>query len=244
MDASSTLLAGANLVGQLTKKPRDTEKILKEGVNTLTQAVGIAFPWVGLGGTLVDAAWGAKTSVTDQKKAAQGIPVTENANVAAALPLLGDSADVLRAALLGAGKTEAADKLATLSATTKTMANLDLNKPGDRLSLLRKSEQEALVALAHESKADLDRVASEEAGPRKQALTQLASGFGTLADTTLATMRYDKREGAPGFDDKAKKDLETKRNELAGKLVRQLGDLGVTELIRRAEAGAPEPSAA
>ena len=244
ISVGSTLLAGANLIGQIAKKPHDVEKILKEGVNTLTQGVGIAFPWVGLGGTLVDAAWGAKTSVTDQKKAAQGIPVTENANVAAALPLLGDSADVLRAALLGAGKTDAADKLATLSATTKTMANLDLNKPGDRLSLLRKSEQEALVALAHESKNGLEQVAAAEAGPRKQALVELASGFGGLADVTLATMRYDKREGAPGFDDKAKKDLETKRNELAGKLVRQLGDLGVTELLRRAEAGGADPSAA
>jgi hypothetical protein len=235
ISVGSTLLAGANLIGQLAKKPCDVEKILKEGVNTLTQGVGIAFPWVGLGGTLVDAAWGAKTSVSDQKKAAQGIPVTENANVAAALPLLSDSADVLRAAMAGAGKHDAADKLATLSATTKTMAQLDLNKPGDRLSLLRRDQQQALVALAHESKTGLEQVALDETGPRKQALVQLASGFGSLADVTLATMRYDKREGSPGFDDRSKKDLETKRNELAGQLARQLGNAGLAEMLRRAE---------
>ncbi|MBM4280397.1 MAG: hypothetical protein FJ137_06430 [Deltaproteobacteria bacterium] len=237
ISVGSTLLAGANLIGQLAKRPHDVEKVLKEGVNTLTQGVGIAFPWVGLGGTLVDAAWGAKTSATDQQKAAAGIPVTENANVAAALPLLGDSADVLHAALKGAGKHDAADKLASLSATTKTMAQLDLNKPGDRLSLLRKDQQQALVALAHESKSGLEQVAAAEAGPRKQALVELASGFGGLADVTLATLRYDKREGSPGFDDKAKKDLETKRNELAGQLVKQLGHAGVAEMLRRAEQG-------
>jgi hypothetical protein len=235
ISVGSTLLAGANLIGQIAKKPHDVEKILKEGVNTLTQGVGIAFPWVGLGGTLVDAAWGAKTSVSDQKKAAQGIPVTENANVAAALPLLGDSADILHAALKGAGKHDAADKLATLSATTKTMAQLDLNKPGDRLSLLRKDEQQALIALAHESKQGLQDVAAAESGPRKQALVELASGFGSLADVTLATMRYDKREGSPGFDEKAKKDLETKRNELAGQLAKQLGNASLAEMLRRAE---------
>ncbi len=241
ISVGSTLLAGANFIGQLMKKPHDFEKIMKEGINTLSQGIGIALPWVGLGGTLIDAAWGAKVSVSDQKKQAAGIPVTENANFAAALPLLTDSAQVLQAALTGAGKHDAADKLANLVTTTKTMAHLDLNKPGDRIALLRKDEQQALIALAHESRGELEKLSGLETGPRKEALLKLASGFGALADTTLSTMRFDKREAAPGFNEKSnstgKKDLETRRNELAGNLVKQLGDLGVAELLRRSEAG-------
>jgi hypothetical protein len=233
----STLLAGANLISQIAKSPRDMEKILKEGVNTLTQGIGIAFPWVALGGTLTDAAWSAKVSVSDNKKAAAGELVTENANVAASLPLLTDSAEVLRAALQGAGKTDAADKLGNLVATTKTMANLDLHNPGDRVRMLRTDEQQALVSLAHESRGELEALStSEAAGTRKEALVRLAGGFGALADTTLATMRLDKREAAPGFADddggKAAKDLKTKRNELAGSLVKQLGELGLVEALR------------
>lgn len=243
ISVGSTLLAGANFIGQLMKKPHDFEKLMKEGINTLSQGIGIAFPWVGLGGTLVDAAWGAKVSVSDQKKQAAGIPVTENANIAEALPLLTDSAHVLQAALTGAGKHDAADKLGNLVATTKTMAHLDLNKPGDRLALLRKDEQQALVALAHESKGELEKLSGQETGPRKEALLKLASGFGALADTTLATLRFDKREQAPGFDDKAnaagKKDLETKRNEQAAHLLKALGDVGMAELLRRSEQSAP-----
>ncbi|HEY1099526.1 MAG TPA: hypothetical protein VGF99_11390 [Myxococcota bacterium] len=239
----STMLAGANLISQLTKKPRDVEKILKEGVNTLTQGIGVAFPWVALGGTLTDAAWSAKIGVSDQKKAAAGITVTDNANVAASLPLLTDSAEILQSALRGAGKTDAADKVGNLVTTTKAMGRLDLGNPGDRMMLLRKDQQEALVSLAHESRTELDVAAHEEGiGPRKEALSRLANGFGALADTTLATMRLDKREGMPGFggdDDagkKARADLETKRNELAGTLVKQLSDLGLAELARRTAA--------
>jgi len=234
VSVGSTLLAGANLLSQLTKKPRDVEKILKEGVNTLTQGVGIAFPWVALGGTLTDAAWSAKTSVSDQKKAAQGIPVTDNANALASLPLLTDSAEILRSVLAGAGKSDAADKVGALVATTKTMAKLDLNNPGDRLSMLRKDQQQALVSMAHETRAELEQASTDEAaGTRKEALIKLAGGFGALADTTLATMRYDKREAAPGFDDKAATDLKVKRNELAGTLIKQLSELGYAELLRR-----------
>ena len=235
ISVGSTMLAGANFIGQLMKKPHDFEKVMKEGINTVTQGIGIAFPWVALGGTLVDAAWSAKTGVSDQKKQAAGIPVTENANFAEALPLLTDSADVLRSALMGAGKSDAADKVGNLVATTRTMGQLDLNKPGDRISLLRKDEQQALIALAHESKGELEKLSAVETGSRKEGLVKLASVFGALADTTLATMRFDKREAAPGFDDKSKKDLETKRNELAGNLVKQLGDLGVAEMLRRSE---------
>lgn len=235
ISVGSTLLAGANFIGQLMKKPRDFEKIMKEGINTVLQGVGIAFPWVALGGTVMDAAWGAKVSVSDQKKAAAGIPVTENANVAAALPLLSDSAQMLQAVLHGAGKTDAADKVGQLMATTKTMADLDLNKPENRMSLLRKSEQEALIAMAHESRVELEAAAKEETGSRKSQYLSLASNFGALADTVLASTRLDKREGMPGVDDQQKKDIQTKRNELAGKLMKQLGDLGLLELQRKAE---------
>lgn len=235
ISVGSTLLAGANFIGQLMKKPHDFEKIMKEGINTVSQGIGIAFPWVALGGTLVDAAWAAKTGVTDQKKQAAGIPVTENANFAAALPLLTDSAQVLHAALVGAGKGDAAAKVGNLIATTKTMGQLDLNKPGDRIALLRTDQQQALIALAHESKGDLEQLSSSEAGSRKEGLMKLASVFGALADTTLSTMRFDKREATPGFDDKSKQELQTRRNELAGNLVKQLGDLGLAELMRRSE---------
>ncbi len=237
VSVGSTLLAGASLLSQLTKKPRDVEKILKEGVNTLTQGVGIAFPWVALGGTLTDAAWSAKLSVSDQKKAAAGIPVTENANVLASLPLLTDAAQILQSGLAGAGKHDAAEKVGNLVTTTKTMAKLDLNNPGDRIAMMRKDQQAALVALAHETKAELEAASNDEAtGTRKESLMSLAKGFGALADTVLATSRFDKREASPGFDDKAKKDLEVKRNELAGNLVKQLGELGYAELLRRGEA--------
>lgn len=237
VSVGSTLLAGANLISQLTKKPRDLEKVLKEGVNALTQGIGIAFPWVALGGTLMDAAWGAKTSVSDQKKTAAGIPVTDNANMLASLPLLTDSAEVLQSVLKGAGKGDAADKVFALVTTTKTMAKLDLNNPGDRLSLMRKDQQEALLALAHETKAELEAASKDPAiegdGSRKDALKRLGDGFGALASTLLATMRYDKQEGRPGFDDQAKQDLLVKRNELAGKLVGQLSELGLVELQRK-----------
>jgi hypothetical protein len=160
--------------------------------------------------------------------------VAENANVLASLPLLTDSAEILQSVLTGAGKGDAADKVGQLVTTTKTMAKLDLNTPGDRLSLMRKDQQEALVALAHETKAELESASGDEGdGSRKDSLKRLAHGFGALADTTLATMRYDKQEARPGFDDKAKADLLVKRNELAGTLAKQLGELGLVELQRR-----------
>ena len=115
------------------------------------------------------------------------------------------------------------------------MGQLDLNKPGDRIALLRTDQQQALIALAHESKGDLEQLSSSEAGSRKEGLMKLASVFGALADTTLSTMRFDKREATPGFDDKSKQELQTRRNELAGNLVKQLGDLGLAELMRRSE---------
>ena len=253
VSVGSTLLAGANLISQLTKSPRDVEKILKEGVNTLTQGIGVAFPWVALGGTLTDAAWSAKLGVSDDKKAAAGIAVTDNANVAASLPLLTDSAEILRAALHGAGKTDAAEKVGNLVATTKTMAKLDLGNPGERIKLLRKDEQEALVSLAHESKTELDIAGTQApAGTRQESLKRLAGGFGALADTLLATMRLDRREAMPapgsgGDDDAAKKqnqDLAVKRNELAGNLVKQLGDLGLVELLRAQEDRSAAPASA
>jgi hypothetical protein len=99
---------------------------------------------------------------------------------------------------------------------------------------MRKDQQEALIALAHETKAELESASTDEGdGTRKDALKRLAHGFGALADTTLATMRYDKQEARPGFDEQAKKDLLVKRNELAGTLVKQLGELGLVELQRR-----------
>jgi len=177
--------------------------------------------------------------VSDQKKQAQGIPVTENANFAAALPMLTDGAQILQSLLHGAGKGEAAEKVGHLVATTKTMAHLDLNNPGDRISLLRHDEQQALIALAHESRTDLEALAKVETGSRQEALMSLAHGFGGLADTVLATMRLDKREGNPGLDEQGKKDLITKRNELAGKLTKQLGELGYAEFLRSSEAEAP-----
>ncbi len=239
----STMLAGANLISQLSKRPRDIEKILKEGINTLTQGIGVAFPWVALGGTLTDAAWSAKVGVSDQKKTAAGITVTDNANVAASLPLLTDSAEILQSALLGAGKTDAAGRVGALVTTTKAMGKLDLGNPRDQMMLLRKDQQEALVSLAHESKTELDTASTDETGTRKEALSRLANGFGALADVTLATMRLDKRDASPGPGDddavkKQKKDLETRRNALAATLVKQLGDLGVVELLRHQDASA------
>ncbi len=155
----------------------------------------------------------------------------------ASLPLLTDAAQILQSGLAGAGKHDAAEKVGNLVTTTKTMAKLDLNNPGDRIAMMRKDQQAALVALAHETKAELEAASTDEpTGTRKESLMSLAKGFGALADTVLATSRFDKREGTPGFDDKAKKDLEVKRNELAGNLVKQLGELGYAELLRRGEA--------
>ena len=58
--------------------------------------------------------------------------------------------------------------------------------------MLRKDQQQALVSMAHESRAELEQASADEAvGTRKQALITLAGGFGALADTTLASMRYE-----------------------------------------------------
>jgi hypothetical protein len=230
ISVGTTLVAGANLISQIGKKPRDGEKIAKEGINTLTQMVGIAFPWVALGGTLTDAAWSAKIGVTDGKRAVAGEDITASADVKASLPLLSDSAELLQAALQGAGHGDAAKHVGKLSSTVTTLASDEHQDPAKRLSMLRHDEQSAFLATANAAHSGLEELLKDEPpSPRRQALVQLAGSFGAFANVMMATMGFDKRADK-GLTEQGRKDLQTKRNDLASTLVQQLSELGVAEL--------------
>ena len=238
ISAASTAMAAGNFVQQLFKRPPDFEKILKEGVNTALQGVGIAFPWAGLGATLLNAAWGGKMRSTDKKKADQGLPVTESANILASLPLLTESSQYVSALLRGFGKGDIADKFDNVTATANAMDKLDLNTPDQRLMLMQRQQQEALASLLHDSKDELLRQADGQEGEKREAGLRLANVLGNLAQLFLGTSRVDKRANMPGIDDKAKADIDVKRREMAAEAIDLVGELGVVEaLLRRVVPG-------
>jgi len=119
MSFGSACLAGAGLVKELFAKPRDGEKIAKAGLNTLAQTVGVAFPWVGLAGDMVDMAWSAKIGVSDAQK---GV-VTQGPSNKEVAQMASEPARLLADVLDGVGQGSLAKTFRDLADATDTVGD-------------------------------------------------------------------------------------------------------------------------
>jgi len=211
---SSALLAGTRLIKTLFSKGASGEQKAKEGINTLMQSVGVAFPWVGLAGDLVDVGWSAKMASSDKGKdgtAAQGDePKFEGVSKEEAAPLISDPARLLASVLEGAGQGDAAGKLRHLADTTEAVA--------DR-KVIESSQLGALSALSNVAATETKRAADDEPVPEnREALDSLAHGFGELFSVLY---RHNKLKGQDG----------EKRDELKADLMRITGDVALASAV-------------
>jgi hypothetical protein len=183
----STCLAAVGLVKELFKKPADGERVAKEGINTLLQGVGIAFPWAALGGDIVDLGWSTKLAVSDAKKKGaspaeqkmaaekakkKSAPLGEVAGVAA------EPARALASALDGAGKPGASLAFKNLAKAADDLGKA--NTPQARADFKRE-QTKAFSQLASLSSTELEKLAGEANTPgERDALQNLSHGFGEL----------------------------------------------------------------
>jgi hypothetical protein len=216
----STCLAAYGFIKALVNKPSDTEKITKEGVNTLLQGVGIAFPWVALGGDLVDVGWSAKMAVQDAKKKGASPEQAKAAGAAAAkkspLPDVSQasssSARALASALEGAGHAGPGKAFRDLASAADDLAKAD--SPQARATWKTK-QQSALSQLAQLSSSELKKAAAEQApGRDRDTLETLSHGFGELFSVLYAERKASKAGGGD----------ESKRADRAAKLLAITGD--------------------
>ena len=185
----STCLAGAALVKQLAASPKDVEGICKEGVNTLLQGVGIAFPWVALAGDVVDVGWTAKKAVTDAHPGQGKAPALSKKDLA---PLVAEPAKVVSSALQGAGHAGPAQAFSDLANTVQKAADGAPLKPGQ----MEKSQLQAMAQLASTASSSLTTTAQQEKDPgRQSALSSLAHGFGELFSVIY---QHNKLKGETG----------------------------------------------
>lgn len=167
---ASTTLAAASLLKSLGTK--DPEKICKEGCNTLLQAVGIAFPWVALGGDLVDLGWTAKIALEGQEspeKAKNSIKESGELISAAALAACEQAQ--------GAGDQALAKALADFGKATKDVTGR---------KQIEKSSEEALKRLAQSASTTFAEQAKNlPEGDAKKESEHLANSFGELFKVVL-----------------------------------------------------------
>ena len=189
-----TAVAGATLIKEAKKRPPDGEKLAKEGCNTLLQGVGIAFPWVALGGDLVDLGWSARIATRDGKKAPTGEAVEREretkANSAKELaPLIEASSKVLESTASSNGKAGLATAFADLASNV-----------ADR-GATQRAGQAAMLELSAQSSMDLKAAAKALPSDDEHAnqLKTLSDGFSTLFATlhqtkSLSRGATDKRQ--------------------------------------------------
>ncbi|MBI1948650.1 MAG: hypothetical protein HYS27_23390 [Deltaproteobacteria bacterium] len=237
ISVGTTLMAGATFVGQLFKKPHDMKKIANEGAYFLTQAVGIAFPWVALGGSLAKIGTDAAIRSSDKKKAERGEVVTEQASmkdITAALPFLAQNAELMEAALRGAGKGDAADKVARLRTSADSLSKLPEVTP-EQLGKLREDQQAALTSVFETVSGRLGEIKDEERQKDPTSVNSaiamlLGKGF-QLASTALRKSGVlEKNLRMPGGELKPA-DVDTKRSQNAGELVASLGPTATAQTV-------------
>lgn len=183
----STCLAAVGLVREIAKSPRDAERIAKEGVNTLLQGVGIAFPWAALGGDLMDVGWSAKLAVQDAKAKGASPEQAKAAGAAAAkkgpplkelAPVASEPARALAAALDGAGHAGVGKAFRDVAKAADDLGSAD--SPQARADWKR-TQTLAFSQLASTSQRELEGAAKDAATPgERDALETLAHGFGEL----------------------------------------------------------------
>lgn len=175
---ASTLLAAAGLAKAL--KNGDKEGMAKEGLNTLLQTIGIGFPWVALGGDLVDLGWTASKVTREAGKTPKAS--TEAKAVSAPkdmAPMVASSADVLASVLEGAGKGDLAKQFRSIG---KEASNIADGKKGH----LDKATKKALTAYSKDASIELKKAADSAEGEEKATLTKLSEAFGQVFATFLA----------------------------------------------------------
>ena len=237
ISVGTTLMAGATFVGQLFKKPHDMKKIANEGAHFLTQAVGIAFPWVALGGSLAKIGTDAAIRSSDQKKAARGEVVTEQASmkdITAALPFLAQNAELMEAALRGAGKGDAADKVARLRTSADQLSKLESVSP-EQLGKLREDQQTALTSVFETVSGRLGELKDEERQKDPTSVNGavamlLGKGFQVASQVLRKNGVLEKNLRMPGGELKPT-DVDTKRSQNAGELVSSLGPVTTAQTI-------------
>lgn len=237
ISVGTTLMAGATFIGQLFKKPHDMKKIANEGAYFLTQAVGIAFPWVALGGSLAKIGTDAAIRSSDQKKAARGEVVTEQASlkdVTAFLPFLAQNAELMEAALRGAGKGDAADKVARLRTSAGELAKLEDISP-EQLGKLRDEQQAALGSIFDVVSGRLGELKDEEKSKDPTSLNSaiamlLGKGFQVAGQALRKHGVLEKNQRMPGSELKPT-DVDTKRAQNSGELVSSMGHAAAAETL-------------
>jgi|GEM_PF-1152402 len=225
--AASTCMGLVKLFKACTTKPRSGEKIAKEGLNTLMQGVGIAFPWVALGGDVLDLGWEAKMAMSQVSKAnpeAAKNPELQQqvADMASqqrglsaqdAAGVLTGPAQLLQATLSGAGNKKAADAVGNLAGGANAIAN-----NGGNLKDLQGDQLDAFMQSWNAASSTLGKEAAVEENPtRKQQMEHLSHGFGQLFQ---AAYKHKKMKGAEG----------PKREDLKADVVNILKDVSPTAL--------------
>jgi hypothetical protein len=255
----STLFAASHFISQLFKRPFDGEKVAKEGIHTLTQAAGIAFPWVALGGDVANIAWGAKIQHNDAKKTAAGEVVTPTADLKEGFGFLSSGAEALQAALNGAlgasgvspeikARIEATrDKLAAVQSKVKQIESLP-GASSESLQELKKTQSELLASLGDLSSEGLKQAAHEAKAEGRtheaSSLEKAGSAAGKIA-MTLHRARVDGKLAQRGDADPD--ELEAKRKTRGSELMDAAADLigAGADIVRARKArGAPAEGAA
>jgi hypothetical protein len=200
-------LAGARLFKSLLAKPRDGESIAKDGLNMLAQTVGIAFPWVGLAGDVVDMGWSAKKAVTDAKagkQPEQGLSKQDAAGMVA------EPARLLASVLEGAGKGGAAQAFTDLAKTTEGAADL---------KDIERHQLGALSQFSKEASAEVGKAAAQEQDPAtRDALNTVAHGFGEVFKVLYQHKKLDGKDA---------EETAGKRADLQGQLLKVTGDIAM-----------------
>jgi hypothetical protein len=183
---ASTVFAAAGLIKSLGSN--DAEKICKEGCNTLLQAIGIAFPWVALGGDLVDLGWTAKMAVEDS-----GSNKKSKSSVQEAGMLISTAAAAACEEANKAGEGAFAKALAEFSKATQDVSSR---------KQVEKASEEALKRLAQSASATFsDQAKNLPEGPAKQESELLAKSFGELFRVVLHHQKSPKLNDAKRIED-------------------------------------------
>jgi len=197
------LVSGIRFFKALFSKETTKEQVAKEGLNTLMQTAGVAFPWVALAGDVVDVGWTAKMAATEEKTGKKNPEIMSKQEAA---PLVSDPARLLASVLEGAGKGDAASALNQLARDTESAGNK---------TTLERSQLGALSAMSNVASTEASKAAGEtdDAGT-KDALNTVAHGFGELFSVLYAHRRM---KGADG----------PKRDQLKADLLRISGDVAL-----------------
>ncbi len=240
---ATTTLAAGSLVKELCRKPRHGTRIAAEAGNTLLQAAGILFPFVGLIGTVGKLGVDRAIKHHDDKAGRQ-LGTTEALDKAKAMaPAVHTSLEALESVFQGAENPAAAARMQSLRGTSKKLEEaMQMVESGEHDSPeLKKAQAEHLAAMTSTLSQELHEAAGEAKGPEKEALHATAQGFGKLFATLKKHGVLEKQKKMPGGEI-SPEDEKTKRAELQGEVVGVLKDvlisLGALAAAKK-QSGAP-----